>query len=950
MKKKKKSVNRYTVVIIVMFIIFAAITSRLIYLQIFKYEDYTEKANTSSRRLVTEKAPRGKIYDSQGNLLATNKQVYTLTFTQTDASSKSFYTTMKQVFKLLDDNKDSQQDNLNLKIDDKGEPYFDFNVSSDDSKRALEIRFKRDRGMNDDVKKVLFKNKQELTDGDESKIDDELLKISAKDTFYYMVKLYSMYDMLNPTSAEKEKYKRLSGKDITEMLLKHYSINDIRRYMLVKDAIKMQSFSGFKPVTIAANIKKDTAFIFYQKLNSLTGVDVSLEPMRYYPYGQYNLASGVIGYVASIDSTKKDRYEERGYDVSTDVIGKAGVESAFESVLRGSTGGTTIKVDSQGRKTEELFDLEPSPGENVHLSIDKNIQYSAEKALQERMNYVQTQINDPQMYKISKNFNTTRGAAVAIEAKTGRVLAMVSNPGYDANIFSEPGKLTPELSKQFFAPDYESFGKMLIAKYNLGKSVDELFPKDSNGNRQDKYDLYPKPFYNYATMGLIPPGSTFKPLISVAALEEGVVHPNDTLYGKKYFDTHSDILGSWAPADEHEYGIVDLKRALAVSCNFYYYEMAIRMYQKHGQNTEALDTLGKYAWQLGMGTDPNSKQKGSTGIEIGENFGQTYNYEYFKSQTLYYSKYEFVEAFSKGSYGSYNFVPLDIAAKDDDSDKLKATKQAIKDAITDVLKNSTSRSVKLDGFETKIKGLLNDLESNSKDFGDRVKAANNSNNKYSQKTVVNAIEQFIFDKNGAINTPAELVNAAIGQGVNNFSLVQLASYISTVANGGTRYKVHLVDDITDSTGKVIKQYKPEVLGKISIKPENLAAIKEGMSMVNNGTEEGTARAHFVGFPIKTAGKTGTATYKETVGNVHQEDYGRSDYSVYVSFAPVDDPQIVVAVVMYDGYQGNMGAPVARAIYETYFRDQIKQQYPDYKPMFDYALNPPLEDVKDDNLK
>ncbi|MBK1811352.1 penicillin-binding protein [Clostridium sp. YIM B02505] len=944
-KKKKKTVNRYTVVIVIMFIIFSAIVARLIYLQIFKYDDYTDRANTSSRRLVTEKAPRGKIYDSQGNLLATNKQVYTLTFTQTDDSSKSFYTTMKQVFKLLDENKDSQQDTLNLKINDKGEPYFDFNVSTDDSKRALEIRFKRDRGMNDDIKKKLFKGKQELTDDDESKIDEELVKISAKDTFYYMVKFYQMYDMLNPTAAEKKTYKNLSAQEITEMLLKKFSINDIRRYMLVKDAIKMQSFSGFKPVTIAANIKKDTASIFYQKLTGLPGVDVALEPMRYYPYGQYNLASSVIGYVASIDSSRKDRYEERGYDVSTDVIGKAGIESAFESVLKGNTGGTTIKVDSQGRKTEELFDLEPSPGEDVHLSIDKNIQYSAEKSLQERMEYVRTQVYDPQ-FPIARDFNTTRGAVVAIEAKTGRVLAMASNPGFDANIFSEPGKLTPELSKQFFNPDYEAYGKMIISKYNLNKTIDELFPKDANGNRQDKYDLYPKPFYNYATQGLIPPGSTFKPLTSLAALEEGVVNPKETLYGKKYFDTRPLILGSWAPADEHEYGIVDLKRALAVSCNFYYYEMGVRMYVKNGQNTQALDSIAKYAWQLGMGTDPKGNQKGSTGIEIGENFGQTYNYEYFKSQTLYYSRYELVDFLSKGAYGTgYNFVPLDIEAKDDDDDKLKETKQKIKDAVIDVLKNSTNSKISLDGFETKLSKLLSDLETNSKVFSDRIKEANNSGRKYSQKTVIIAMEQFIFDKNGAINTPAELVNASIGQGVNNFSLVQLASYISTIANGGTRYKTHLVDKITDNSGNVLKEYKPEVLGKIDIKPENLAAIKQGMQMVNNGTDEGTARIHFVGFPILTAGKTGTATYKDK-----EEEYGRSDYSVYVSFAPVDDPQIVVAVVMYDGYQGNMGAPVARAIYETYFRDQIKQQFPSYQPMFNYTLNPPLEDVKDDNLK
>lgn len=945
--KKKKKINRFNVMVAIMFIIFSTIILRLLYLQVYKYDDYKDRANTSARRFLPEKAPRGKIYDVNGNLLATNIQTYVLTFTQTTESYNDFYLTMNKVFKLLDENGEKQQDDFKLEINDKNEPYFDFNVSSDDSKRALEIRFKRDRGLNDELKKKLFPKKQDdLTEEEESKIDDELMKISASDTFYYLVKFYKLYGLLNPSDDEAKKFDKMSGEEITKKLLEKYSMADIRRYMLVKDAIKMQSFSGFKPVTIANINKKDTAFIFYQKLNDLPGIDVTMEPTREYPYG--SLASSVLGYVSSIDSSKKSRYEERGYDISTDVIGKAGIESAYESILKGTTGGTTVKVNSQGRKTEELFKLEPSPGKNIQLTIDKNIQYAVEKSLEERLNYVSTQAYNPS-YKISKNFNATRGAAIAIEAKTGRVLALASYPGFDPNIFSQPGALTPELSKQFFSPDYESFAKQFIAKYNLNKTVDDLFPKDSNGVRQDKYDIYPKPFYNYATMGLIPPGSTFKPLTSLAALEEGVVTPSETMADRKYFNTHPDILGSWAPADEQVHGVVDLKRALAVSCNFYYYEMAVRMYTKNGSDKNALNTIAKYAWQLGMGTDPNSNEKASTGIEIGENFGQTYNYEYFKKEALRYQRYELVDALEKGTYGSYSFVPLDIMNNEDgDSDKLKDTKQKIKDAVFNFIDSSNSAKINsknLNKFNNDLKPLLDELQDNSKIFSNRIKEYNSTGKKYSHNAVIAAIDQFIYDKNGAINTPAELVNASIGQGVNNFSLVQLASYISTIVNGGTRYKVHLVDKITDSSGNVVEEYKPEVLGKINIKPSTVEAIKEGMWMVNNAPVDGTASNHFINFPIATAGKTGTATYK-----TNEEDYGRSDYGVYVSFAPVDDPQVIVAAVLYDGYQGNMAAPIARAVYETYFRDQIKQQFPNYQPMFPYTLNPPLEDKKDNAIK
>ena len=116
----------------------------------------------------------------------------------------------------------------------------------------------------------------------------------------------------------------MSGKEITEKILAQgYTLNQIRDFILIKDAIKMQSFKGYKSVTIASNIKKDTAHIVYQKLNDLPGIDVSLSPIRYYPYDE--LASSVLGYVSSINSSQQERYELRGYDVSSDLIGKSGI-------------------------------------------------------------------------------------------------------------------------------------------------------------------------------------------------------------------------------------------------------------------------------------------------------------------------------------------------------------------------------------------------------------------------------------------------------------------------------------------------------------------------------------------------------------------------------------------------------------------------------------------------
>jgi penicillin-binding protein 2 len=157
--------------------------------------------------------------------------------------------------------------------------------------------------------------------------------------------------------------------------------------------------------------------------------------------------------------------------------------------------------------------------------------------------------------------------------------------------------------------------------------------------------------------------------------------------------------------------------------------------------------------------------------------------------------------------------------------------------------------------------------------------------------------------------------------------------MATLANGGTRYNVHLVDKFIDASGKVVYETKPQVMDQIELKPENLEAIKEGMSMVTD--EFGTASRSFANFPIKTAGKTGSATFKE---NGVQESAGRTSYGIYIGFAPYDKPEIAVCIVIFDAGHGGYVSDVARAIYETYFREELKN-IPGYKPKFDYTLNP-----------
>ena len=161
------------------------------------------------------------------------------------------------------------------------------------------------------------------------------------------------------------------------------------------------------------------------------------------------------------------------------------------------------------------------------------------------------------------------------------------------------------------------------------------------------------------------------------------------------------------------------------------------------------------------------------------------------------------------------------------------------------------------------------------------------------------------EKRKEIWNPGDTLQAAIGQSDTLVTPLQLASYVSTIANGGTRYHPHLLKTVKDyDSGNVVVSSEIEVLDTIEMDKNNLSAVKSGMRKV---TEEGTAKSVFEGFPIAIAGKTGTAEVPNGSSN-----------GLFVAYAPAENPQIAVAIVIEHGSGGYMAAPVARAVFEKYF--------------------------------
>ena len=411
-------------------------------------------------------------------------------------------------------------------------------------------------------------------------------------------------------------------------------------------------------------------------------------------------------------------------------------------------------------------------------------------------------------------------------------------------------------------------------------------------------------------------------------------------------------------------GATDLRKALEVSSNYYFYELGYRLYKKNGGavnggNIEALDTLAHYAWKFGLGmSQEDQKEKSlSTGIQIEENFGQVYNFESWKADSIDKPMYDIVEALQKGVYYRYSFVPLDIEDNESDPDNLKEAKTALKNEMKAALEkvgtdeeitDNTKFAESLVPYIKKVMDLSPQFKSEVVETSQKRSVDINEE----AGVIADAIAVYIINNKAVeIKTPGQIISSAIGQGMNTATPVQMANYVATLASGGKRYKVSVVDKVTTPTGEVIKEYKPELVDELDIPEQYLQAVKDGMYRVNTSPSNGTAYNSFAKFPIKVAGKTGTADFST------DENYriqGRAAYGNYISFAPLDDPKIAIFSTIYDGSRGSEGATIHKAIYEAFFKEELLKLDPSYASKSEsfrkYVQDSPLKDNKDDSIK
>ncbi len=346
---------------------------------------------------------------------------------------------------------------------------------------------------------------------------------------------------------------------------------DKRRFKRLREESK-----SFESIPLRSRLSDEEVARFAARRFSFPGVDIKARLFRSYPYGE--LGSHVVGYIGRINQAEKDAIEEReeeGNYRGTDYIGKLGVEQSFEQQLHGVTGVEQMETSAGGRAMRRLATSPATPGNTVRLSLDIGLQKLVEDM-----------------------FGSRRGALVALDPKTGEVLAFVSKPTFDPNLFVD-------------GIDQESWQA-------LNESID-------------------KPLLNRALRGTYPPGSTYKPFMAMAALQTGKRSPTALINDPGFYMFGGHRFGS--PENERG-GIMDMNRAIVESSNVYFYSLANELGVEaihdfmaplgFGQatgidiNGEVRGVLPNQAWKRGY-FKRREQQKWFAGETISLGIGQGYN-------------------------------------------------------------------------------------------------------------------------------------------------------------------------------------------------------------------------------------------------------------------------------------------------------------------------------------
>ncbi len=352
---------------------------------------------------------------------------------------------------------------------------------------------------------------------------------------------------------EKNYDEAITAEEVIQKYKKKYAISEsfsnreVRKIAGIRYEMEKRNFSSNNAYVFANDVDIETVTKIKEQRDAFFCVTVYNEPIRQYTSG--NLAAHILGRVGIINAEEYAELKSEGYGMN-DYLGKQGVEKAFEAYLRGTDGANSIERKIKEGETEVVYSREPVPGDSVILTIDKELQWVAEQSLEKNIKEIAA-TSDP-----GSGDDANAGAVVVLDLNSGETLAVASYPTFNP------------------------------ARFN----------QDFNELNNDST----RPMMNRALSGLYEPGSTFKLCTALAALETGHVSPTELLQttGLYHYLDH-DFMCNIYRVSRGNHGIINISQALQHSCNYFFYEMGVRM---------GIEPIESFAAKFGLGQH--------TGIEL----------------------------------------------------------------------------------------------------------------------------------------------------------------------------------------------------------------------------------------------------------------------------------------------------------------------------------------------
>lgn len=823
---KNKTSYRIKFMHIIMAILFIMLVVKLYSLQITSGDYYSKEVSGTAIRNVTVSAPRGIIYDRYGREIATNTSSYAVNI-DPSIGVDNLNDVLQNLITLLENN--NEKIVIDFPITAESPHSFLFNESE-----KREIQWKKDMNIDENLTAdEAFKALRE-----QFEIDNKLSDLEASKLLGLRCKLYQ------------------------------------------------QRYSKYIPLTIAYNLSEKTVTSLQEQASSFPCVYVDMQPLRNYPYGKY--FAHILGYIGNITDNELKDYSKYNYTMN-DVIGKDGIEKAYELKLNGQDGSQYIEVDSSGRRirTVENEGTDPVAGKNVYLTVDSELQKKIYDALK-------TELRNAQLAKLS-------GADKYGYSITDVFKSMIKSDNVHIKNILNSKEGTVQNS---------------IKKYIVSQDKDSL--KDIDKAR----DLFLKGF----EAGAISQSQVF-----LALFEQGQITNKDGIID----DVKSGRMsGGSALLEKIKSGEVTPQMTNMDPCTGSVVVTDVKTggvlaavsYPSYDNNELVNDFNNEY--YLELQNDPTTpmvnrpfsepRAPGSTFKMITATAGLQEGI--ISPNTGIYDKGTFKDAgrpyarcwigSGSGSHGNVNVS--------------EALEVSCNYFFYTVAYRMNKGAGDLSGINT-LNKYMEAFGLNSP-TGVEISELYDSMSRYPTHISSPEYKKYITQQRDADAkesdykwSAGDTIRTAIGQSYNNYTSALMSKYVATLANGGTRYSMHFLNKVTNNDGKTEEEYQPKVESKIEIKKENLDAIFKGMFLVTTGPR-GTLRNYFKDFPVDVAAKSGTA----------QQSSKRSEHTTFVAFAPLEDPQISVCVIIPFGNGTTGPAPkVAKVAISEYLKLDYKPELKSY---------------------